>query len=197
MNQMRIWKTLLLVMMVFVLSACNPPRVKPSAKAPTPSLNVNDPQAVSRAIKVNRDDFKKITRYVGPYAVGGTLLLGGKEVSRGGDVVFLRAWKTDSIGSINYQIYVMDKYNGHWRFYDSAYDSNGNGLNTTLIDREVGSCSGSGSCSHAETLGLNVTREYLEKNQESGIRFQVSGKAGKEVFFIPGGYIKGFLSAVK
>lgn len=150
-----------------------------------PRLNVSDPQAVSGAISIQRDDFKKTTNYKGPNASPDIL-----------DQVFIRAWKTDATGSITYQIYVMDYYNGDWRFYHSAYDSNGNSLNTTQISRDVGSCSRYG-CSHEEHLGLNVTREYLEKNQDSGIRFKVSGKAGEEVFFIPGGYIKAFLSVAK
>ena len=90
----------------------------------------------------------------------------------------------------------MDYYGGDWRFYNSAYDSNGNSLDTTKISQDVGSCSTSG-CSHFEHLGLNVTREYLEKNQDSGIRFKVSGKAGEEVFSIPSAYIKAFLSVAK
>ncbi len=156
-----------------------------SACVTTPRLDTSDPQAVSSAISVQRDDFKKITNYKGPNASPNIF-----------DRLFLRAWKTDETGSINYQIYVMDYYDGDWRFYNSAYDSNGNRLDTTIISRDVGSCSRYG-CSHYEHLGLNVSREYLEKNQESGIRFKLSGKAGEEVFFIAGGYIKAFLSVAK
>lgn len=173
---MRIRAILFLVASACALSAC---------VAPAPRLNVSDPQAVSSAISVQRDDFKKITNYKGPNASPDIL-----------DQVFLRARKADATGSITYQIYVMDYYNGDWRFYNSAYDSNGNSLDTTLISRDVGSCSRYG-CSHEEHLGLNVSRAYLEKNQDSGIRFKVSGKAGEEVFFIPGGYIKAFLSVAK
>jgi len=164
------------VVSTIVLSAC---------VAPVPRLNLNDPQAIAGAISVQRDDFKKVTNYKGPNAADNF-----------GDSVFIRAWKTDATGSINYQIYVMDYYGGDWRFYNSAYDSNGNSLDTTKISQDVGSCSTSG-CSHFEHLGLNVTREYLEKNQDSGIRFKVSGKAGEEVFSIPSAYIKAFLSVAK
>mgnify|MGYP003594130486 FL=1 len=173
---MRIRAILSLAATAFALSAC---------VAPAPRLNVSDPQVVSSAISVQRDDFKKTTNYIGPNASPNTL-----------DQVFLRAWKADATGSISYQIYVMDYYDGDWRFYNSAYDSNGNSLDTTLISRDVGSCSRYG-CWHEEHLGLNVSRAYLEKNQDSGIRFKVSGKAGEKVFFIPAGYIKAFLSAAK
>lgn len=175
-TQVRIRVIISLVATVCALSAC---------VAPAPRLNVSDPQAVLGAISVQHDDFKKITTYKGPNVLYDIF-----------DQVFLRAWKSDATGIISYQIYVMDYYNDEWRFYNSAYDSNGISLNTTLISRDVFSCSRYG-CSHKEHLGLNVSREYLEKNQYSGIRFKVSGKAGGEVFFIPGGYIKAFLSVAK
>lgn len=160
-----------------VLSAC---------AAPGPRINLNDSQAVAGAISVQRDDFKKVTNYKGPDAAVGMF-----------DSLFIRAWKTDATGNVDYQIYVIDYYDGEWRFYNSAYDSNGNRLDTTQISQDVGSCSAYRGCSHFEHLGLNVTREYLEKNQENGIRFKVSGKAGEEVFFIPSAYIKAVLSVAK
>ncbi|WP_162860593.1 hypothetical protein [Pseudothauera hydrothermalis] len=153
--------------------------------APAPRVNLNDSQAVAGAISVQRDDFKKVTKYEGPNAADNVF-----------DKLFIRAWKIDGTEDVGYQIYVMDYYNGDWRFYNSAYDSNGNSLKTTLISRDVGSCNRYG-CSHYEHVGLNVSREYLAKNQDSSIRFKISGKAGEEVFFIPGAYIKAFLSVAK
>jgi hypothetical protein len=168
------------IVSTIVLSACVAPAV-----APAPRLNLNDSQAVAGAISVHHDDFKKVTNYEGPNAS-----------AEMGDSLFIRAWKADAIGSVNYQIYVRDYYDDDWRFYDSAYDSNGNSLDTTQISQDVGYCRAY-SCTHYEHLGLNVTREYLERNQENGIRFKVSGKAGEEVFFIPSAYIKAFLSVAK
>ncbi|MDO8723949.1 MAG: hypothetical protein Q7J31_17230 [Syntrophales bacterium] len=167
-------KMFAVVTSLLILSSCGAGRVNP-----------NDAQAVKGGISVEHDDFKKITSYTGP------------NVGEKPDRLFIRAWKSDATGSIDYQIYVMDSYFYAWRFYDSAYDSNGNSLKTTLISRKfyhdfakVGI--------YEEDLGLEVTREYLEKNQESGIRFQISGKAGKkEVFSIPPAYIKAFLSVAK
>ncbi|MFH1235829.1 MAG: hypothetical protein V1685_02735 [Parcubacteria group bacterium] len=167
-------KILAVVTTLLILSSCGGSRVNPS-----------DPQSVMGGISVEHDDFKKVTNYTGP------------NIGEKPDRLFIRAWKSDATGIIDYQIYVMDSYFYGWRFYDSAYDSNGNRLNTTLISRDfyydfakIGI--------YEETLGLDVTKEYLEKNQESGIRFQISGKAGKkEVFSIPPTYIKAFLSVAK
>lgn len=166
----------LVIATALMLSAC---------VAPPPRLNTSDPQAVSSAISVQRDDFKKVTNYKGPNTSSDIF-----------DQVFIRAWKSDATGTTDYQIYVADYYSGDWRFYNSAFDSNGNNLDVTVISRDVDSCSRYG-CSHTEHIGLNITRGYLEKNQEVGIRFKLSGKAGEEIFYIPAGYIKAFLAATK
>lgn len=173
---MKRWIAVGMAFSVLLLSAC---------VATAPKLNANDSQAVGSAITVQRDDFKKMTNFKGPNASPDIL-----------QKLFLRAWKTDATGTISYQIYVMDYYRGDWRFYNEAYDSNGTSLDTTIISRNVDSCSRYG-CWHEEHLGLNVTRDYLESHQASGIRFKVSGKAGENVFYIPSGYIKGFLLVVR
>lgn len=144
------------------------------------------------AISVTRDGFKKQTHYKGPdISPGGALVIDKY------DKVFLRAMKTDAESEIMYQIYVVDWYQGRWRYYDSTHDSNGAELPTVSISRVVESCSGSSGCTYIEHVGILVTREYLDKNRDSGIRFKVSGKAGEEVFFIPSAYVKAFLSVAK
>jgi hypothetical protein len=164
-----------IVATVLMLSAC---------VAPGPKININDSQSVASSVTVQRDDFKKLIRYTGPNAA-----------KDDGDVLYLRAWKTEKTGEILYQIYIADYYSGEWRFYNSAYDSNGERLETTLISRDVDRCSKYG-CSYTEHLGLNITKEYLEKNKGSGINFKLSGKAGEAIFFIPGTYVQAFLSVV-
>lgn len=147
----------------------------------------NDPQSIAGQIQIKRDDFKKLVEFKGPDCSTSIY-----------DRLFIRAWKEDHETVVRYQIYVMDYYdNSRWRFYNSAWDSNGNRLSTTVIARDVGSCSRYGGCSHIEHVGVNVSRKYLEKNKESGVRFKLSGKAGEEVFFIPPGYIKAFLDVAK
>ncbi|KAF0155031.1 MAG: hypothetical protein FD159_2366 [Syntrophaceae bacterium] len=170
MNARKMWTV---VTILLILSSC------------AARVNLNDQQALAKAISIEHDDFKKITSYTGP------------NIGEKPDRLLIRAWKSDATGNIDYQIYVMDSYFYAWRFYDSAYDSNGNSLKATLISRnfyydfaKIGI--------YEEDLGLEITREYLEKNQENGISFQISGKAGKkEVFTIPPAYIKAFLSVVK
>lgn len=148
-------------------------------------VNVTDSKTAIASISIEHDDFKKVTKYTGP------------NIASRPDEVLIRAWKSDKTGTIDYQIYVKESYFYGWRYYDSVYDANGNKLNTTIIDRKFWIDFAKVQI-YEEYLGIEVTREYLEKNQDSGITFQISGKSDKkEVFFIPSAYIKSFLSVVK
>lgn len=166
---------------VLMLSACGAPAPKSTPQA-GPPLNLNDPGAVARASSVQRDEYGKTTIYRGPNAAKKQL-----------DQLFIRARKTD-FGSVDYQIYVAINYNGVWRFYNWAYDTNGKTLDIMLLSRNLDQCKGN-DCEQNEHLSIDVTRKYLEENMHSGLRFWVSAKEEvKEVFFIPPGYIKAFLS---
>ena len=160
---------------VALLSAC---------VAITQKLNVYDTQAVANAVSVKRDGFQKTVDYNGPNIAPGV-----------GGILKIRAWKFEKTSEVEFQIYVADYYDGKWRFYDSAYDSNGERLDVVLISRNVDSCRRYG-CSYTEHVGLNITKEYLERNKNSGINFKLTGKAGEAVFLIPGTYVQAILSVV-
>jgi len=151
--------------------------------APAPKVNWNDPQETVSRVKVVRDDFKKVTKYIGP------------DSDKSSSAIFIRAWKYDT-GIKQYQIYAKHHYYGDWRFYRSAYDRSGKRLKFKSISRDVGSCS-YGSCSFNEHMGISVTRQYLEAHKNTGIQFKVSGKTGEVIFQLPAGYIQGFLSVTK
>lgn len=155
------------------------------AKAVSPAVKVEPPKVDLRStVKVSYDEFKKLTKYE------------GSNFSSGTDVIFLRAWKSGK-EPVVIQIYVMDYYDDEWRFYHSAWDSDGVKLDVTQISTDVGVCSRYSGCSHYEHLGLNVTQKYLEKHRRTGVRFKLSGKAGEEVFSIPAAHIDAFLEVVK
>lgn len=172
----------MLVAGIFMLAGCAEPEPR---VAPRPKVNWNDVQSIASAISVQRDDINKITNFKGPNSNSSIL-----------DTVLLRAWKSDEGGGFSYQIYVIDYYHGGWRFYDTAFDSKGNNLVIKLNSRDVSSCDYF-TCAHHEYIGINVPRDYLEKNQENGIVFKLSGKGGEETFIIPATYIKAFLSVAK
>lgn len=136
-------------------------------------------------VRVERDDYKKVTNFRAINAAANRF-----------ETLMLRAWRHDG-GELIYQIYVTDYYStGSWRFYEEAHDRSGHRFDVTLIGREVGSCSAYSGCSHFETVGLNIERAYLERHQESGIDFRVSGRAGTADFFLPPEYVQSFLRQV-
>lgn len=141
------------------------------------------PEDWARGVRSERDDYRKVTTYR------------GQQLERDGSVVFLRAHQLDAAPKPAIQIYVAAYYGGGWRFYDSAFDREGKVLPVTVINREVSGCSRYG-CGHIEHIGLAVDDAYLASRQGSGIDFQLSGKGGKDQFYLPGGYIEAFLASL-
>jgi len=168
-----------------MLSACNSTAFQKDAqqtKMPT-KLDLDDPLSVAKATVVLREDYNLTTIYRGPNIS-----------SNPQDQLFIRAMKTDT-GNITYQIYVIINYTGIWRFYNWAYDTYGKTMMLTNMTRDIGECKRI-DCAQHEFVILDVTRNYLEENMQSGLRFWMRGKEekAKEVFFIPSGYIIAFLS---
>ena len=149
----------------------------------TPPVNWNIPSETEIRVRIENDDFKKHTIYRGPDIAGWR------------DSLFIRAWRNYGSNHVTYQIYIQDHYSGDWRFYNRAFDSNGNNLDLIEISRDVGSC-GQYGCSFDEHVGVKIDRKYLDDSVKTGIRIKLYGKAGQEIFFIPGGYIQGFLKKV-
>jgi hypothetical protein len=169
-----------------MISACGAPAPKPAPDpkpVAAPNLNLNDDQSVAERSSVQRERHSRTTIYRGPNAA-----------TKPSDQLYIRASKTDA-GDVSYQIYVVIGYSGAWRFYNWAYDTNGNSLYLTVMTRNLAACNRD-DCSHNEHLVIDVTRKYLEENMQSGLRIRVSGKKedAKEEFLIPAGYIKAFLT---
>lgn len=149
-------------------------------------LDFINPAVVSSNISIKRDDFKKLTEFLGPNLARYPLVEG----------LYIRAWRPDTSNSITYQIYINNYYfDKHWHFYDSAWDSAGTKLKAISVDRSVERCFDDG-CARNEHIGIVVDRNYLDARVETGEKIQISGKAGSSVFNIPSGYIRGFLNRV-
>lgn len=151
-----------------------------------PTHDWTRPQYTAERVLVQNDEFKKVVNFTGPNCAADP-----------SDSVFLRAWKNRD-GEITYQVYVRHMYTGSWRFYDSAWDSNGSRLDVTVISRDVRSCAG-GTCSHDEHIGINVSQRYLDHAAmaPAGMVFKIDGKGGEHIFNVPPAYIEGFLSVAK
>ena len=149
-----------------------------------PPIDWNDTQSIAAQISSTRDESRYLNTYEGPaYDV--------KDI--GGYLI--RAWKYDKDDTATYQIYIKDHYSDDSGFYGSAYDSDGNKLNTVKISREDNTCI-TGSCWFYSPLGINVEQDYLEKYKDSGVSVQLFDKTGENIFSIPSAYIKAFLDKV-
>jgi hypothetical protein len=169
------------------LSACV--SVMPAYVPPAPRALPTDPNVIARMTEKKHDDFKKQTSYQG---------INASDSTYSDNQIFLRSWKDDASTTASYQIYVETTYSGEWVFYNSAYDSNGKKLDFVSVARDVDDCTSYG-CFYHEHLALNVDRNYLEANQETGVKFKISGKLqnGDKVLFLPPAFIKGFLMSMQ
>lgn len=158
-------------------------------------VNLTDRKGVHDSIEVSYDNFKKVTDYSGPKGYV-------KEYTSGWDVYMecsflIRAWKFDKHEKTSYQIYVTSVAN-RWRFHNGAYDSAGNRLDITEIDRSVGYCDHQLGCALKEIIGVNVSEKYLENHRSSGMEFKVSSRKGSDIIInIPANYIAVFLDKTK
>jgi len=168
---------ILIIAITLLLTGCLLPRQEPS------NINWSNPDETRSRVEIKNDEFTKQIDYTGPNVI---------DPYYSSDYLMMRAWEKAS--KINYQVYVADHYYGDWRFYNRAFDSDGNKLDFVLISKKVLDCYS--GCTFSEHAGLNVTEAYLRKHTETGLKFKIIGKAGEEVFTLPGGYIKGFLDTV-
>lgn len=155
-------------------------------------INWNDPADIAKSMQVKRDDFRKVTSYIGPNCAQDPI----------SNVVKLRAFSGRD-GVTEYQVYVENEYTSDigrsgsgWRFYDNAFDSDGNRLALTQISRQVTTC-GRYRCFHMEIVGLEVNRAYLEERTSQGLSVKIGGTGGEAVLAIPSAYIQAFLSVAK
>lgn len=103
---------------------------------------------------------------------------------------FLRAYKNGD-NRIHFQLYVILKSRHHWRFLDSALDTNGKVLQVKPVgvDLEAGW--------KTEHLLIQLGRPYLNRlAAKLGLSLRVTGKQGEIVLNVPSFYVEGFLRKV-
>jgi hypothetical protein len=154
---------------------------------------LNDPAFIENGVSVDYDKFKKKATYKGPAI----------RIMRPGNaywhVIFLRAYKLDGKQPSDIHVYVETHYkDSRYIVYKRAYDDSGAKLPVSQIDHDVVSCSGNNECLFEEVYAIELSKSYLESRaKKEEVEFKVEGVTNYMTFRIPGGYIKGFLNAVK
>jgi len=107
----------------------------------------------------------------------------------GGHRLSLQA-KFNSVGDISYSLQVQDSQASGWRFFDRAYDSNGQKLEFIDIDHDVtlGITS--------EFFSINLSRSYLDNAAIESINIKVFGENGESLILLPNHYVEGFLQKI-
>jgi len=141
---------------------------------------------------VERDDFQKKTTFT------------GNRIKSGDNDIFLRGWKVDSLPNADatVQIYAATQYldlGAGWSLYEVAYDSDGTRFEIVQIRQDVSREQGIGRYYRTlhEDIGITVTKQYLESHKDKELKFQISGKGGKTILYIPAEYTRKFLDAIK
>ncbi len=113
------------------------------------------------------------------------------------DNLLLRGSVKEVDGSeIALQAYTSAVFLDDWGNISRAIDSNGDALTVTVIKKEP-DCTGVKyglGCTLTETLGVNFTREYLERNK-NGVEIKLAGQKEK-IIEIPGVLIQSLLNGL-
>jgi hypothetical protein len=147
-----------------------------------------DPQAVNEDVEVISDDFKRIMFYKGPVVSN---IIDDESGNPEVEELYLRS-QLEHSRNMRFFLVVHDYYEGDWRGFDQAYDSDGNKFHALSVRHKV-KCKL--ICGYEEVLEVELDKTYLNKHLKEGLYFRLYGPAGtsSSSFHLPGPYIQGFL----
>lgn len=93
------------------------------------------------------------------------------------------------------QIYSTTSHYAEWAHLDRAKDKQQKSFELVKIDHDV-DCSGSLGCIMYETIGINISLNYL-KSHHDGIEIQASGRKGKSLIYVPAKSINLMIKALE
>lgn len=154
-----------------------------------PSSNWLSPMRADRVFEESKweiDSYRKIATLNGPNSPG-SLSASGNFYDFS-SYCYLRAWPADNHDPELCQLYVSFSASD-WSFLEEAHDKNGQSLSLTKIDRQV-------SSGIRETVGVNLTRAYLQSHRHTGIDLRIDGQRGWVKVLVSPTYVDGFLRAL-
>ena len=154
------------------------------------AVPIKHERAVTKEVTSGFNEFTKVHTYWGPSIDRKGML------DRGYWATYLQASRHERSSHFNFYFFIRDRYDGEARFYNSAYDINGNSLLITHEDIKIFGCSSRYSCSYWEDVSIPMSLEYLRQHEIKGIKLQLRGKGGTTIVELPGIYIRGFLAAL-
>lgn len=151
-----------------------------------PIVEPAEAAAVAANIKVEPNP------HTGTTIVSGPIIFPERNIL--GNAYLVRSWIAPNNPALDgrFQIYVSVNRR-EWAFLDTAY-ANGQMLDTTRIDRSVGSCSSYG-CRVTEVVGINLSRDEVTQLASTGLSFQIRGQRGSVEMSVPAAYFAAVLAA--
>jgi len=112
---------------------------------------------------------------------------------------FLRSWVAEG-SKPEHQLYVDIRYSGdNWRFYHRAQSTDAQSVKVTRIDSDV-NCSASSygvNCYYYETVGINLTHDFLLSKKKRGFTIRLLSKKGNSfIIKVPANYTQGYVQSL-
>ncbi|MCX7085174.1 MAG: hypothetical protein NTY69_06500 [Methylococcales bacterium] len=127
------------------------------------------------SVKIIENEFDKNIQFRGILSSEIKDASSGKQVK--GDF-FLRSWLDKNIGTVKHQLYLDTKYKWSWINWNSAHADDTSVFETTNISSDVDCKS---VCTFYETIGIEITDDYLKNRLNNGFRIKISGHSGDEI----------------
>ena len=144
--------------------------------------NYNDPLAVKRDTQLGFDEYTKCKTYTAP-------ILSNRAAGR--------YWTDYTLFANNCGVkpdraaLIIDYHSREWGNFVRSRDIYGSVATAVPVKKKVFR-----SGWIQESVMVMLTRTYLEKNRQSGIRLRLEGNGGQPEFILSPAYIDGFLMAV-
>lgn len=176
-------KVILIFFTTVILTSCiNEPRMFGKAASTVSVAEIRDATTVEKTVFDSKAKIRGESSRMYVWAEGGLEWL-------------LRSWVEE--GAVpSHQLYVDIDYTGEgWRFYRTAETTEAQSVQLTDINSDV-SCSLNG-CHYYETVGVNISHDFLLSRRDTGFTIRLSSKSGHSfVVTIPGNYTKGYIQSL-
>jgi hypothetical protein len=154
----------------------------------SPKINENNTTEVMLKTQKKEDKFTKYTHYIAPTIK--------REIGKNSIMAYIdTAFKEKYSGRSNISILIY-YYGRKWKFFDTAYDIDGNQMKVISAGREVRGCSAK-DCSFSESMMIPLSNKYLEKHLEKGIKIKIMGRGDDIILNFTPQYLQGFYEAIK
>gem|GEM_PF-2442674 len=151
--------------------------------------------AIAKAVDIKNTEYDSDITYT---AQGVVLPVKDAMSLKNSEYYQLVAIKDKANGDTSYVLRVNIKYfAADVKRYDTASDKTAKQFEVITVTPKVASCHVSGFCDYVESVGISISKHYLDSHKSKGLDLRLTGATKDDLFIkVPANYIKGFLQAV-